>query len=457
MAARGVSGHHAYVQTRTLNDPTSEATTPNAQPSGQKARRLSIWIALALVSLTAVGAVGVLAGTITRLRHPMRGDFAPFYAAGKLAAAGHAASAYQLRAVDQVEAALTHGHALHLPFPYPPFVEALFGVLARPPIGTSFAIWTALNLAAFAIAGIIALRRSDPEWRIVGVIALLGCLPMVVSTAQGENAGLVTLGFVLSLAGLSPKPSGGIRRQSRQSLNALCLFLGFMFLLAKPQFLIVPLVLLLARHVKRELIAAAVGSGLAVAIGLATGGPGSYAAFLTALRDALKWTTQYHYGPTYNYTIDATLQSFLRFGGVTTVLWVVTSGLVLTWFIARYGTDEFPWLVAAAIGILVANHALFHDIALLYPAAICALGTRLRWVAIALLATPWLDPGMYALVHIHLVVLACVAVVVISVLDQARNTSPERTMSRRSLRHWQGTWKLFVRPRWDSVSGSGTQ
>ena len=79
--------------------------------------------------------IGVLAQGFSRILHPLRGDFGVFYAAGKLGAAGHPLSVYATANLDRLEASLQGGKALHLFFPYPPYVTLLLEPFAHLPAG----------------------------------------------------------------------------------------------------------------------------------------------------------------------------------------------------------------------------------------------------------------------------------------------------------------------------------
>ena len=149
---------------------------------------------------------------------PLSTDFGIFYAAGKLSSGGELARAYSLTALAHMQAALNDGHALRLPFSYPPYAAAALGLLARLPVPQAVALWTAANLAGFVAAGIIAVHRLPPRTRFLGILALVGCIPMVIATAQGENSGLVALGFTLALAGLEV-PAGRADNQAPLRAN----------------------------------------------------------------------------------------------------------------------------------------------------------------------------------------------------------------------------------------------
>jgi len=409
-----------------------------------------------MFGVTASGSVAEAIHALPRLGRPLSTDFGIFYAAGKLSSGGELARAYSLTALAHMQAALNDGHALRLPFSYPPYAAAALGLLARLPVPQAVALWTAANLAGFVAAGIIAVHRLPPRTRFLGILALVGCIPMVIATAQGENSGLVALGFTLALAGLEV-PAG--RATTRRRFERIWLIAPAFALLAfKPQFLVVPLLLVVVRHQKREFMAGAAGVAAVLTLGLVAGGLDGYGQFLAQLTRSLHWTTQYDFGPAFGYTLQAQLQSFLAYGPWTTICWLLGVGLVLLCFLIRLRDSEAgtQWLVAGAVAILVTTHVMFHDLALLYPLALPALATRLRWAALAILMAPWVDPGIYAAVHVHLVVVACLGAVVTAVAMTERKAWTHTMNEYQAHPSRSRIWKLFVRPRWASASGSET-
>ena len=459
----------------TLPSGISEANTEQAiERSREVHHRAFSVVALVVSVLTAIGAIAVFVGILHKLRRPLVSDFGDFYSAGRLVDMGRLSADYSLRSLERTEGSLNHGHFLHLVFPYPPYVGAGMGLLAQLPVNAAFMVWTAINIGAFALAGLVALSILPTRLRVIGVLALVGCVPLVISTAQGENSGLLTLGFTLALVALIPDLAP--RYVSDPQHRGWIIALAFLILAVKPLFLVVPLLLVCLRRRRIDTIGCSAGLGGALVIGLATGGLSGYENYAALLRQGLHWTTQYHWGPQFNYTIKALLQSFLGFGAATTFLWGVCAlalvGLVAVMYLSLRSEEALAapsWMrrdiqypgrgaeflfVAAVASLLLTNHALFHDLALVYPAAIVTLATRLRWAALLFLIAPWLDPGLYGAINMHVVVLACVATVLLGTGLWIRDRQPDRRMVEQLKQDERATvWKLFARPPWGSASG----
>ncbi len=148
---------------------------------------------------------------------PLVTDFLPVYVAGKLAQAGHAATAYDWRAFHDVQAQFVgHPFAGFLGWHYPPLHFLVAMALALLPYLPAFLCWVAATLAAFAAAtGVIAR----------GVVPFALALPPVLACAMVGQNGFFTAALLgamllclpgrpalagLALAALTFKPQFGI-------------------------------------------------------------------------------------------------------------------------------------------------------------------------------------------------------------------------------------------------------
>lgn len=425
--------------------PASRREAIAAAPENAHSGRTFLVTAYCCSSFMAVFAVFLAVHWLPRWNMPATNDFGVFYAAGKLAGAGNLAAAYSSGPLYHVEALLSRGHHhIRMPFPYAPFVGGLLGILAHLPLHIAYDLWSAANLVAYVLAGVLAIRRLNASKRLLAGLCLAGCLPIVISIAQGENSGLLALGLVLTLVGFERPPA---------------LPMGLVLLSLKPQLLVVPIILILLRRRRVELLSIGGAAALLGLAGLLAGGISAYLAFLNLLRQSLRWTTQFHWGAAHNYSLLAQLHGFLGYGILSTVLWVTAALATFTLWRRSVNRDgPVPWLPFAALTVLLANHLLFHDLAILYPAAMPALATRLRWTALLLLISPWIDPALYSLSDIHVVVASCLVVLVVAVAFAAWEERAPRTIE--WYQHTGGPhrqWKSFALPRWGSVSGSGTR
>ena len=78
-------------------------------------------------------------------------DFVSFWAAGRLALAGHAVDAYNIAAHHEVEQ-LVAPHVGLIPFPYPPPFLILVTPFALLSFGLAFTFWSAITASFYALA-----------------------------------------------------------------------------------------------------------------------------------------------------------------------------------------------------------------------------------------------------------------------------------------------------------------
>ena len=239
-------------------------------------------------------------------------------------------------------------------------------------------------------------------------------------------------------------------------------------LLIKPQLAIVILAVILLRHSREEWLYALAGIAATFLMGLAAGGFSAYEAFARQTAHMAGTTTGSHWGAADNFTALAQLQTFLGYGTVSRIAWLLCSAVIIgacLWLAIRthraLGTpataEAVPWLACAALTLLVANHLQYHDLTLIYPAALVALGTRHHKIALVIIAAAWLDPILYPATRVHMMVLACTAALVIWAVSEYRRGSLAATMDRYPQRSSQDSpWKLLKHRRWGSASGSET-
>ncbi len=423
------------------------------QPTGSALRPAAI-SAYVLGTFTSVGALFLALHSVKRWHVPGRNDFNVFYTAGKLVNGGHASAVYVNQTVFAAEGGVSGGHHFHMPFVNPPDFALMMALFAHVPFLPSYYLWTALNAAAFLLAGLIAVFHLPSRLRVPGVLLLTGCLPIVVAVTQGQVSGVVALGFTLSLQ--------GFRRPA-------LLLPGIVLLSIKPQLAVVILAVVVVRRSRPEWASAAAGLLIAAAMGMAAGGVEAYGAFVRQSLHMAGTTTGVHWDAADNFSILSQLQTFLGYGAASRVGWALSSIALLGAFLwvlfgRRGGSDHaaastisVPWLACAATTVLIANHLQYHDLTLLYPAAIVALGSRQYKVSLAVLAAVWLDPALYPVTHLHVVVVACAVALAMWGLAEYRHPSPAATMDGNT--NWRDrghSWKSLRQRRWGSASESGT-
>lgn len=232
----------------------------NRAVGGWLADRLVFLIA-ALV-LTLYGAVLVM-GVVFRPGNPPVGDYLAFHAAGRLAAEGAAAAAYDWARLHAEQAGiLGRPPPGDLGWLNPPGFFFVVMPLSALPYRIAWLAWVALGVTLFALAAWAVWPRP------AAVAAALAVPPVLFTAAVGQN-GLLTaalLGWCLALMDRRPLAAG--------------VALGL--LTVKPQLgLIFPLLLAATGRWRVFATAAGVALGLALAALLAFG-PEPWASFLAA-------------------------------------------------------------------------------------------------------------------------------------------------------------------------------
>ncbi len=191
---------------------------------------------------------------------PVALDFAAFWAAAKLAVAGHAAAAYDNVAIEATERAATMMPPGYLAFYYPP----PFLLLVSPLGWLGYSAALAVFLATETMLVIALLRRLLPRsWAWLPLLSFPGFL---MNGLSGQNAALSASCFA----------AGAVWLESRPVLAGAALG----GLACKPQLAVcVPVALLLARRWRA--LAACAASALALAVlSWAVLGPGAWHGFL---------------------------------------------------------------------------------------------------------------------------------------------------------------------------------
>ena len=288
---------------------------------------------------------------------PFHTDFTSVYAAGRLALAGHAASAYDWNLHYAAEnAVVAHDYAAYLGWHYPPPFLMIAASLATLPYIVAFLAWIAVTLPLY-LAAIRAAVGDRIGWLLGGAFPCL--LPNVVS---GQN-GLFTAALIGGTLTLLPR---------RPMLAGCCLGL----LTYKPQFgILFPLLLIAGGH-RRAIGAAAASAG---ALALAT----------IAVFGVTPWSEFLHWLPLTSHALFAqdspihtewgkfqSVFALVRLlGGSATLAWTlqvavaaaVAVVLCLMWRSRRISYDLKA--AAAAAGVLLATPYVY-----LYDLAILAVG-----------------------------------------------------------------------------------
>ena len=218
---------------------------------------------LALAIATAFVLCGI-AAVVIAYRGAVASDFLSFWAAGRMAAHGEAAAVYDIARHHAAE--MQAVPAVHvLPFPYPPFVLALFAPLGLLPYWVAFGLWIAIT----ALVYLLAARR----W-----IAARFSLAQAAAGANfitGQNGFLASGIFIGGASLIASRPFIG---------GAILGLLAF-----KPQLALLLPVALIAGREWRAILGGIVSSLALLGLGLLLFGASSYAAFLAILPDFTAW------------------------------------------------------------------------------------------------------------------------------------------------------------------------
>lgn len=314
--------------------------------------------------------------------HRFGNDFAGFYAAGSLAAAGVADLAYE-ESVHRAEASrITGVVAADLPWFYPPVFFLALEPLAQLSYRTAYVVWSCLAIAALLACAVI-MRLSLP------LVVLVLLMPATVSgLLAGQNAAFVAalLGIGFALLPRRPVLSGAI--------------LGL--LVFKPHLAaLVPIALLAGGH-GRALATAALSGATLLALGLSRYGWDSWAGFLSALPRA----TGYLADGSAPWSKMVTAYAALRDAGLAheaaltaQIVIALATVMAVVWICRKSALIELQGCAVAAATLLTTPYALFYDAAVLAPLAawFWTMGARdaLNAGERSLLSVLWIAPVLF--------------------------------------------------------------
>jgi hypothetical protein len=207
-------------------------------------------------------------GWIVPLDGPRTTDFASFYAAGKLAAAGSAQLAYDQAAHQAAEWAATAPGIKYQFFFYPPVFLLLAAPLSYLPYLVAFYVFEGATLLLFLVALWPILRPEGWRW----LIPTLAFTAVFWTLVLGQNAFLSAALFALGTRLLDRKPG-----LAGAALGCL---------IFKPHLgILIPIAFLAGRH-WRAMLAAALGAGGLILLSGLLFGWEAWAAFLAAFTGA---------------------------------------------------------------------------------------------------------------------------------------------------------------------------
>jgi hypothetical protein len=249
-------------------DPALRARVEAAFGASAPAIRRFAWVAAAVM---AVVYLSYLVQMIVAITAPGYGgesiaiDFVAFWAAAKLAVAGHAAAAFDPQTLQAAMALPANSPPGDLLWLYPPAWHMLIAPLGLMPFLPAYLVYSAVTFAAFAAAA-RPLAAPLPG----GLPLALAAPALLVGLILGNNSLIWTAGL---LGALGAMPAG---RAALAGLLIACLTL-------KPQLgLLIPVALLAGRH-WRVILWAVLGTAGIVLVSTAVMGLAYWTRFFSAL------------------------------------------------------------------------------------------------------------------------------------------------------------------------------
>ena len=222
------------------------------------------WCSLAALALATIFVLCGAAAVFIAYKGSVAPDFLSFWAAGRMAAGGHAASVYDLALHHSAEARAIPGVSV-LPFPYPPFVLPLFVPFGMLPFWIGFAAWLGATAALYLL---VTRRWIEARFALAQAAAAANFI-------TGQN-GFLTAGIFV----------GGTRQVASRPFLAGAI-LGL--LAFKPQLAILLPVALIAGREWRAIAGGIASSLVLLALGLILFGAASYSHFLAILPHFSRW------------------------------------------------------------------------------------------------------------------------------------------------------------------------
>lgn len=348
--------------------------------------RLRVYPMVIIATLLVALVYAVVSYNVDDPSSRLGGDYPSFYAAGSIVNSGDWGELYSPERQQAEQDGLIDDEGGFLYFSYPPFVAAIYGLLALPGYQWSFLLHTILMM--LALAG--AIWALSPWLRSTGlpatalVVTSLAFFPVLTAVAGGQNTVLSILLFALVAR---------LDHDNRPVLAGLVAAL----LLFKPQFgvVIVPLVMVARRW--RILAGWAMGAIALFGVSTLLMG-GSWLTDWWNQASLFRDTNAVANGANF-VSVPGFVENLLGVGSHAAVLLGYGSAALLAARVAWLWWQEpdagalWRWALAAGVAMAVAPQTLFYDAGLLLLLLVALLP---RWqrpvlVVAALAAVSWLE------------------------------------------------------------------
>lgn len=373
-------------------------------------------------------AAGLIASLVFYLRcmpwdlygHMMTGgpfgrDFVNFWIGGHLALAGKTAVFQDLPAYNALISTTFHHGPDSFIFSYPPHLLLALAPLALLPYGVALCVWTALNLAAIALAVRMLCPTRDWTWFAVWACLSPAALMMII---YGHFGGVMALAVAIAV----------LRSETRPILAGICLAA----LTVKPQIALAIGLILLGSGRWRSLPFAVVATLAFAGLSAAIFGLDTWTRFITfTLPEQSRILAE---GDVH--LLGTTISMFRGIQALGVPIWVAWSAQISVSLVAmaaaitvmrREDTDAtilFVVPLAALVALPYANH---YDLAIVAPALTLLILDDERSRMGILGVAAWLLPALaYSLTHLSLPVLP--VVLTVAVMVQAFGTPRARPL-----------------------------
>jgi glycosyl transferase family 87 len=376
--------------------------------------RIAFYCVAILLAALAIGIFSALR------RGEIGGDFAAFYAEGKVALKYPAADLYNVELQDR-EYSLLLGSKQSSPVAFAPWFTILLAGLAQLPYHLALTLWTIVSLTCLILGYRLATRSLGQydSGDYLGVLVCLAFPPYLFYTfLNGQPAafGFFLLALTYFLQKRGALFAGGLVLSLLSFKPTLIVFLGPMLLLTRQWKLFLGLI-----------------TGVAV-LGLISlwwagiAGIKGYLQLLNMYSQAVNSPTEVF--QTYKYVdIGAALRLlFGPHGNVRLVLLSLILPVILfVWY--RLGPHPVSWALAVICGVLLNFYSPIYDCTLLiFAVLIVGVDTISEWLLIALYLVPLITVGVAKLTGLQLYTL----VLIILFIELLLRASPSFRYTRRT-------------------------
>ena len=344
-------------------------------------------------SVLLVSAIAIQAVSVIRDRQ-IGGDFAVFYAEGKVVNNNPHSQLYNLELHDK-EYEKLWGTGTSSPFAYSPWFTIPVALIARLPYVMAFLLWTLLSLILLFVAVRLMVRAGTvpTDWTNLAFFVSLTFPPFLIYSLLNGHPSSFAL-FVLTLTYL-------LHMKKERFYSGIVLSL----LSYKPTFLIFITPMLLFTRQWKAFLGLITGGSFLALIGIAWAGidgTRSYFWLLKLYAQSINSHIDIFQGNKYIDLGSATRSLMGPQPWLRSILLVVALPLVsLLWY--RLGPQPISWTIAIVCGLLLNMYTPIYDCTLLiFGITLIGVTNVNKWLLIALYFVSFLTVPMAALTGVQL-------------------------------------------------------